>query len=124
MTGDFYEGQPSMPSLAFVQPACRCVPQQLKTDPRARPYFFLNFDYNYGCDCSMILDATTEMVVYSRDVTWHETRQALISPARTSETGTRNHAPTPEYVFIPPPAAAPVNTPSPEGRAKGLGKIM
>ena len=59
-----------------------------------------------------MLDATTEMVVYSRDVTWQETREALISPARTSETGTGNHAPTPEYVFIPPPAAAPISAPA------------
>ena len=50
----------------------------------------------------------TGMVAYSRKVTWHQAREPLILLAQTSKAGTANLAPTPEFVFIPPPAAVPV----------------
>ena len=72
--------------------------------------FPLDFGYNHGRDCCMMLGAAMEMVVYSRDVTWHQTREPLIPRARTSEAGTSHHAPAPEFVFISAPAAAPILT--------------
>ena len=52
------------------------------------------------------------MIVNSRDVTWHQTREPLMPPAWTSEAGTGNHAPTVEHVSIPPLDAATVPAPA------------
>ena len=65
----FYKERPPMPLLIFFQPLYHRIPQQRRTEPRARPCLFLNFGYNHGLDSYKILDATTGMVVYSRDVT-------------------------------------------------------
>ena len=55
----FYGSRPRLPLLPFLQPAYHRVPQQRKTDPRARMCFFLNFGYNHGRDCYRLLDAET-----------------------------------------------------------------
>ena len=64
------------------------------------------------------MDAETERVVHSRDVTWHQPREPLISTAPTVRSGvpqSLSGAETPDYVYIQPkpsatatPAAAPV----------------
>ena len=79
---------------------------------------FFNFGYNHGSDCIKIMDAETGRIVHSRDVTWHQPREPLISPAPTVESEvpqSPSGATTPEYIYIQPapaattaPAAAPV----------------
>ena len=64
------------------------------------------------------MDAKTGRIVHSRDVTWHQPREPLISPAPTVESEvpqSPSGATTPEYIYIQPvpavttaPAAAPV----------------
>ena len=107
----FYGNRLPKRLLLFFQSTYHRVPQQRKTDPRARPCFLPTFGYNNGRDCFQMLDATTAMVVYSRDVTLYQTREPVIPPARTSKTGTSNSAPTPEHLLIPPPAGAPLPAP-------------
>ena len=107
-----------MPALPFCNPGYPRVPRKGKLDRQARPCYFLNLGYNHGSDCMKILDAETGRIGHSRDVTWHQPRKPLISPAPTvgsegpqSPTG----ADTPDYVHIQPtpavttePAVAPV----------------
>ena len=114
----FYGSRPLMPTLPFCKPAYHRISRQGKLDRQARPCYFLNFSYNHGSDCVRIMDAETGRIVHSRDVTWHQPREPLISPAPTvgsevhqSPSGTA----TPEYIHIQPgpaattaPAAAPV----------------
>ena len=114
----FYGSRPPMPALPFCKPAYYRVPRQGKLDRQARPCYFLNFGYNHGNDCTKIMDAETGRIVNSRDVTWHQPRKPLISPAPTvgsevpqSPSGTA----TLDYIHIQPtpsattaPAAAPV----------------
>ena len=109
---------PPMQALPFNKPAYHRVPRQGKLDRQARPCYFLNFGYNHGSDCMKIMDAETGQIRHSRDVTWHQPREPLISPAPTvgsevppSPSGTA----TPDYIPIQPtpaattaPAAAPV----------------
>ena len=66
---EFLRERPRLPLLPFIQPTYHGVPRQRKTDPRARMCYFLNFGYNHGRDCYRLLDAETERVAYSRDVT-------------------------------------------------------
>ena len=64
------------------------------------------------------MDAETGRIVHSRDVTWHQPREPLISPAPTVESEVSQSpsgAATPEYIYIQPapaattaPAASPV----------------
>ena len=64
------------------------------------------------------MDAETGRIVHSRDVTWHQPREPLISPAPTVESEvpqSPSGAATPKYIYIQPapaattaPAAAPV----------------
>ena len=114
----FYGSRPPMPTLQFCKPAYHRVPRQGKLDRQARPCYFLNFGHNHGSVCMKIMDAETGRIVHSRDVTWHQPREPLISPAPTvgSEvpqppSGTE----TTDYIHIQPtpaattaPAAAPV----------------
>ena len=68
-----------------------------------------------------IMDAETGRIVHSRDVTWHQPREPLTSPAPTVESEvpqSPSGAATPEYIYIQPapaattaPAAAPVPAP-------------
>ena len=115
----FYGSRPPMPTLPFCKPAYHRVSRQGKLNHQARPCYFFNFGYNHGNDCMKIMDAETERIVHSRDVTWHQPREPLISQAPTvgskvpqSPSGTA----TPEYIHIQPapaattaPAAAPVS---------------
>ena len=115
----FNGSRPPMPTLPFCKLAYHRIPRQGKLDRQARPYYFLNFGYNHGSDCVKIMDAETGRIVHSRDVTWHQPRELLISSAPTvgsevpqSPSGTA----TPEYIHIQPaPAAttAPAATPVP-----------
>ena len=87
-------------------------------DRQARPCFFLNFGYNHGSDCFKLMDAETGRIVHSRDVTWHQPREPLISSAPTVESGvpqSPSNAELPDYVHIQTatttPPAAPVPAP-------------
>ena len=116
----FHGSRPPMPTLPFCKPAYHRAPRQDRLDRQARPCYFLNFGYNHGNDCMKIMNAETGRIVHSRDVTWHQPREPLISPAPTvgsevpqSPSGTA----TPEYIHIQPApgattssAAAPVPT--------------
>ena len=117
-------GRPPIQVLPFCKSACQCVPRRSKMDPQAGPCFFLNFGYNHGSDCLTIKDGETGRVVHSRDVTWHQPQEPLISPASTVGSGvphSSSGAETPEHVFIQwtsaataTPAAAPATaTPVP-----------
>ena len=114
----FHGSRPPMPTLPFCKPAYHRIPRHGKLDRQARLCYFLNFGYNHGSDCIKIMDAETGRIVYSRDVTWHQPREPLISPAPTVESEvpqSPSGAATPEYIYIQPdpaattaPAAAPV----------------
>ena len=114
----FYGSRPPMPVLPFCKPAYHRVPRQGKLDRQARPCYFLNFGYNDVSDCMKIMDAETGWIVHSRDVTWHQPRKPLVSPAPTvgSEVPqSPSGAKTPDYIPIQPtpavtttPAATPV----------------
>ena len=115
----FYGSRPPMPTLPFCKPAYHRILRQGKLDRQARPCYFLNFGYNHGSDCVKIMDAETGRIVHSRDVTWHQPREPLISPAPTvgsevprSPSGTA----TPEYIHIqsaPAATTAPAAAPMP-----------
>ena len=115
----FYGSRLPMPTLPFCKPAYHRIPRQGKLDRQARLCYFLNFGYNNGSDCLKIMDAETGRIVHSRDVTWHQPREPLISPAPTVESEvpqSPSGAATPEYIYIQPdPAAtnAPVAAPVP-----------
>ena len=79
----FVGGHPPIPVSPFCKPAYHRVPRQSKMNRQAGPCFFLNFGFNHGNDCLKIMDAETGRVVHSRDVTWHQPRKSLISPAPT-----------------------------------------
>ena len=105
----FYGSRPPMPVLPFCKPAYDRVPRHGKLDRQARPCYFLNFGYNHGSDCFKIMDAETGRIVHSRDVTWHQSQEPLISPAPTVWSGvpqSPSGANTPDYVHIQPVPAA------------------
>ena len=81
----FYQGLPPMPVLPFCKPAYHRVSRRRDTDPQTRPCFFLGFGYNHGRDFLKVTDVEmgVGMVVYSRDVTWHQPWEPLVSPAPT-----------------------------------------
>ena len=94
------------------------IPRQGKLDRQARPCYFLNFGHNHGSDCIKIIDAETGRIVHSRDVTCHQPREPLISPAPTvgpDVPQSPSSTETPDYIYIHPtpdattaPAASPV----------------
>ena len=105
----FFGSRLPMPVLPFCKPAYHRVPRQGKLDRQAHPCYFLNFGYNHGSDCLEIVDGETGRIVHSRDVTWHQPREPLISPAPTDGSGVRqspSDADTPDYVHIQPTPAA------------------
>ena len=105
----FFGGRPPMPVLPFCKPAYHRVPRQSKMARQARPCYFLNFEYNHGSDCFKIMDAETGRIVYSRNVTWHQPREPLISPAPTAGLGvpqSPSDAEMPDCVHIQPAPAA------------------
>ena len=113
-----FGSRPPMPILPFCKPAYHRIPRHTKMDRQARPCFFLNFGYNNGSDCFKVMDAETGRIVHSRDVTWHEPREPLISPAPTVGSGvpqSPSNADIPDYVHIQTatttPPAAPVPAP-------------
>ena len=105
----FFGGHPPMPVLLFCKPAYHRIPRRSKRDPQARLCFFLYFGYNHGSVCCKIMDAETGRVVHSRDVTWHQPREPLISPTPTVGSGvphSSSGAETPEHMYIQPTSAA------------------
>ena len=99
----FFGSRPPMPILPFCQPAYHRIPRHGKLERQARLCYFLNFGYNHGRDCIKIMDAETGRIVHSRDVTWHQPREPLISPAPTVESEvpqSPSGATTPEYIYI------------------------
>ena len=108
-----YGSRPQLPLLLFLQPAYHRVPRQRKTDPRARMCYFLNFGYNHGADCYLLLNAETGRVAYSRDVIWHHPETPWITPIRTApkESPRDIYVPMPQSVPIAAPSPAPVATP-------------
>ena len=115
----FFGCRPPMPVLPFCKPAYHRVPRQSKMDRQARPWFFLNFGYSHGSDCSKIIGTETGRIVHSRDVTWHQPREPLISPAPTFGSGVPQSSygtETPDYVHIqlaPAATATPTAAPVP-----------
>ena len=107
----FFGGRPPMPVLPLCKPAYHRVPRQSKIDRQVRPRFFLNFEYSHGSDCFKIMDAEAGRVVHSRDVTWHQPREPLISLAPTGGSGvpqSSSGAETPDHVYVQlTPAATP-----------------
>ena len=103
---------------AVLQPGVPSRPAARQTGLTGAPVYFLNFGYNHGSDCSKTMDAETGWIGHSRDVTWHQSREPLISPAPTVGSGvpqTLSGADTPDYVHTQPtpavtttPTAAPV----------------
>ena len=81
----FYGSRPPMPTLPFCKPAYHRIPRHGKLGRQARLCYFLNFGYNHGSDCVNIMDAETRRIVHSRDVTWHQPREPLVSPTPTVE---------------------------------------
>ena len=62
------------------------------------------------------MDAETGRIVHSRDVTWHQPRKPLISPAPTVESEVPQSPPgaaTPEYIYIQPVPASDNAAPAP-----------
>ena len=113
-----FGSRPPMPVLPFCKPAYHRTPRQTKMDRQARPCFFLNSGCNHGSDCFKVMDAETRRIVHSRDVTWHQPREPLISPAPTVGSGvpqSPSDAEIPDYVHIQTatttPPAAPVPAP-------------
>ena len=105
----FYGSRPLMPTLPFCKPAYHRIPRQGKLDRQARLCYFLNFGYNHGSHCVKIMDAETGRIVHSRDVTWHQPLEPLISPAPTVESEgpqSPSGAATPEYIYIQPAPTA------------------
>ena len=105
----FFGSRPPMPVLPFCKSAYHRVPRQGKLDRQARPCYFFNFGHNDGSDCLKVMDAETGRIVHSRDVTWHQPREPLISPAPTVGSGvpqSPSGADTPDYVHIQPSPAA------------------
>ena len=107
----FYRSRPPMPTLSFCKPAYHRVPRQGKLDRQARPCYFLNFGYNHRSDCVKIMDAETGRIMYSRDVTWHQPREPLISSAPTVESEvpqSPSGTETPDYIHIQPTLPPPL----------------
>ena len=99
----FYGSRSPMPTLPFCQPASHLTPRHGKLERQARLCYFFNFGYNHGSDCIKIMDAETGRIVHSREVTWHQPREPLISPAPTVESEvpeSPSGATTPEYIDI------------------------
>ena len=114
----FFGSRPPMPILPFCKPAYHRIPRQTTMDRQARPCFFLNVGYNHGSDCFKVMDAETGRIVHSRDVTWHQPREPLISPAPKVGSGVPQSpfdAEIPDYIHIQTatttPPAAPVPAP-------------
>ena len=104
----FYGSRPPMPALPFCKPMYHRIPRQGKLDRQARPCYFLNFGYNQGSDCMKIMDAETGWIVHSRNVTRHQPREPLISPAPLvgTEVPQLTRAATSDYIHIQPTPAA------------------
>ena len=116
----FYGSRPPLTLLPFFQPAYHRVPRQRKTDPRARPCFFLNFGYNHGRDCHRLLDEETGRVVSSRDITWHHPEAPWIAPVRKPPTEPQRdiYVPMPQSATpSPAPVTVPPTVPAPAARA-------
>ena len=104
-----YGSRPPMPTLPFCKPEYHRVPRQGKPDRQACLCYFLNFGYNYGSGYVKIMDAETGRIVHSRDVTWHQPRESLISPAPTVGSKmpqSSSDTATPEYIHIQSTPAA------------------
>ena len=105
----FFGDRPTMPVLPFCKPAYHRIPRQSKLDRQARLCFFFIFGYNHGRDCFKIMDADTGRIVHSRDVTWHQPREPLISRAPTVGSGitqSPSGAEMPDYMHIQSAPAA------------------
>ena len=115
---DFLREPPADADLAVLHTGIPTNPAARQTGPTGTAVLFLKFRIQHGSDCVNIMDAETGRIVHSRDVTWHQPRELLISPAPI--VGSEVHQPpsgtdTPEYIHIQSassattaPAAAPV----------------
>ena len=131
---EIFDGsRPPMPTLLFCKPAYHRIPRQVKLDRQARLCYLLNFGCNHGSDCVKITDAETGRIVHSREVTWHQPREPLISPAPKVESEvpqSPSGAATPEYIYIQPapaattaPAAAPTRNPTEPIRDRNIREL-
>ena len=98
-----------MPILLFCNLVYRCVPRKRKTDPQARRCFFMDFGHNYCSNCFKVMDVETGIVVYSRNVTWHQAWKPLIPPTpivRARSSNSSSGTGMLEHVYILPPTVA------------------
>ena len=102
----FYGSRPRLRLLPLFQPAYHRLPRQQKTDPRACMCYFLNSGYNHGRNCYRLLDAETERVFHSRDVTWHHPETTWITSIRTAPIKPAKD------IYVPMPQSVPVAAPS------------
>ena len=109
----FYGSRPRLRLLPLFQPAYHRLPRQQKTDPRACMCYFPNFGYNHGRNCYRLLDAETERVIHSRDVTWHHPETTWITSIRTAPIKPAKdiYVPMPQSVPVAAPSPAPVTVP-------------
>ena len=113
----FYGSRPPMPTLP-LQASIPPHPAARKTETTGAAVLFPEFWLQSWERLLKVMDAETGRIVHSRDVTWHQPREPLISPAPTVESEvpqSPSGATTPEYIYIQPapvtttaPAAAPV----------------
>ena len=57
------------------------------------PVLLHDFGYDHSSKCFKAMDAETGMVVYSRDISWHQSWEPLIYTAQLSERDRRTHRP-------------------------------
>ena len=116
---DVLREPPADADLAVLQAGIPSHPAARQNGPTGAAVLFLNFGYNHGSDCVKIKDEETGRIVHSRDVTWHQPREPLISPgpAVGSEVPqTPSGTATPEYIHIqlaPAATTAPAAAPMP-----------
>ena len=106
---DILREPPADAGLAVMQAGIPSRPAARQTGPPGAAVLLLNFGYNHGNDCIKIMDAETGRNVHSRDVTWHQPWEPLISPA--PKVGSEvpqlpSGTATPEYKHIQPVPAA------------------
>ena len=103
--------------LAVLQAGIPSRSTAEQNGPPGAPVFFLFFWYNHGSDYFKIMDAETERVVHSRDVTWHQPRKPLISLASTVGSGVphlSSGVKSSDYVYVQPiPAATAMSAAAP-----------
>ena len=111
----FLREPPADADLVVLQASIPQHPAARKTGPTGAAVLFLEFRlHNHGSDCINTMDAETGRIVHSRDVTWHQPREPLISLAPIVESElpqSPSGVATPDYMYIQPAPTA-ITTPT------------